>query len=116
MYRNEAFVCDARSHKGLKIWVDMPSYLDWLGRFVETYAGAVPLMQSSLAGNDSVAAVALAHKLAGVAANLALPDVFRMAAEVELALGLSRDAEAALAELATAMDLAVATIQRMTAA
>ncbi len=102
--------------EGLKIWTDMPAYQDWLGRFVETYAGAVSLIQSNLASNDSAAAVALAHKLAGVAANLALPDVFRTATEVELALGLSRDAEVALAELATAMELAVATIQRMNAA
>ncbi len=105
--------------EGLKIWADMPSYLEWLGRFVGLYAGAVPLMQNSLTGNDRAAAVALAHKLAGVAANLALPAVFQKAGEVERLLGSGQDpalAELALAELAGAMDLAVATIQRMTAA
>jgi CheY-like chemotaxis protein len=104
--------------EGLKVWTDMPAYLDWLGRFVENYAAAVPLMQSSLAGNDSAAAVALAHKLAGVAANLALPEVARTAAEVERVLGsgASPDTAVALAELVAAMDAAVATIQRMIAA
>jgi PAS domain S-box-containing protein len=105
--------------EGLTIWADRPSYHEWLGRFVVLYAGVVPLMQNSLAGNDRAAAVALAHKLAGVAANLALPGITLKAAEAERVLGSGQDpalAELALADLAGAMDLAVATIQRMTAA
>jgi len=93
--------------------------LDWLGRFVGLYAGAVSSMRGCLADHDNAAAVALAHKLAGVAANLALPGVFRAAAEAERVMGNLSDpmlTEQALAELAAAMDLAVATIQRLTAA
>ena len=102
--------------EGLKIWADMPAYLDWLGRFVELNAGVVPLMESSLSSNDCEAAVSLAHKLSGSAANLALPEIFRTATEVERVLGSSLDSAVALAELAAAMDLAVVTIQRMIAA
>jgi len=105
--------------EGLKIWADMPSYLEWLGRFVGLYAGAVPSMQNSLAGHDRAAAVALAHKLAGVAANLAMPAVLRTAAEAERVLSGAPNqaqAELALAELAAAMNASVTTIQRMTAA
>jgi HPt (histidine-containing phosphotransfer) domain-containing protein len=102
--------------EGLKIWTDMPAYQDWLSRFVGLYAESVPLMRSSLAVSDSMSAVALAHKLAGVAANLALPEVFRTAAEAERVLGSDLDPVLALAELASAMESAVVTIRRMTAA
>jgi HPt (histidine-containing phosphotransfer) domain-containing protein len=104
--------------EGMKIWADMPSYLEWLGRFVALYAGTVSSMRSSLTVNDKTGAVALGHKLAGVAANLALPGVFRKAAEVERVLGSALDqtqVDIALLELAAAMDSAVATIRRMSA-
>jgi len=104
--------------EGMKIWADMPSYLEWLGRFVALYAGTVSSMRSSLTVNDNAGVVALSHKLAGVAANLALPEVFRAAAEVERVLGSALDqtlVDIALVELAAAMDSAVATIRRMTA-
>ena len=102
--------------EGLKIWTDMPAYQDWLSRFVGRYAETVPLMQSRLAVNGNAAAVEMAHKLAGVAANLALPEVFRTAAEAERVLGSDLDPVLALAELASAMESAVVTIRRMTAA
>jgi HPt (histidine-containing phosphotransfer) domain-containing protein len=103
---------------GLKMWADMLSYLQSLDRFVELYASAVLLMQKSLQGDDRGAALALAHKLAGTAANLALPALTLRAAKAERVLGSGQDPaldELGPTELASAIDLAVATIHRMTA-
>ena len=97
--------------QGLEIWMDMPSYQDYLQRFVAIYHDAVALMRASLARGDRPGAAALAHKLAGVAANLALPDTRRLAAEAERVLRSAHDATPALAELALALAIALSAIE-----
>ncbi|MDD2878870.1 MAG: PAS domain S-box protein [Rhodoferax sp.] len=98
---------------GLEIWGDMPSYLDYLQRFATIYSNAVALMNTSLAQADQPAATALAHKLAGVAANLALPEVRRLAAETERLLRADLDPALVLADLAAAITTALVAIDRV---
>ena len=89
--------------RGLKIWSDSQTYHDYLQRFAESYSNAVDTINASLAANDRPAAAALAHKLAGVAANLALPDTQRLALETERILSTEYDATLALARLREAL-------------
>jgi CheY-like chemotaxis protein len=103
--------------QGLDIWMGMPAYKDYLQRFVAGYHNAVALMHTSLAQGDRLGAAALAHKLAGEAANLALPDTLRLAAEAErvlrTALDPAPDPTPVLADLALALARAVAAIKRL---
>jgi HPt (histidine-containing phosphotransfer) domain-containing protein len=62
---------------------------------------------------DRPAASALAHKLAGVAANMAIPQTFACAAEVERVLGQELDPALPLAQLDAAMGLVLAAIDRL---
>ena len=99
--------------QGLEIWMDMPSYLDCLPRFVKSYHDAVAVMQASLAQGDRAGAIALAHKLAGDAANMALPDTRRLAAQAERVLRSELDPAPALADLALALARALAEIESL---
>ena len=98
--------------RGLKIWSDIRTYQDYLRRFVELYSSAVDTINASLAINDRTAAAALAHKLAGVAANLALPDTQRLALEAERILSTEYDATLVLARLREALAQVGAAIAR----
>lgn len=98
--------------RGLKIWSDSQTYHDYLQRFAESYSNAVDTINVSLASNDRPAAAALAHKLAGVAANLALPDTQRLALESERILSTEYDATLALARLREALTQVCAAIAR----
>lgn len=101
--------------KGLDTWDDMSTYQDYLQRFVATYRNAVVALNDSLRHDDRPAAIALAHKLAGVAANMALPQTFRSAAEVERVLKNELDPTLALAHLDAALLVVLATVARLAA-
>ena len=101
--------------QGLQIWKDMPSYRAYLRRFVVGYGRAVDVMNASLAVNDVLGAAALAHKLSGVAANLALPDAHRLAGEAERVLSNGYDATEALARLGNCLVRTVAAIAQFVA-
>ena len=98
--------------KGLQIWKDMPSYRSYLMRFATGYGRTVDAMNASLAVNDVAGAAALAHKLAGVAANLALPDTHRLAVEAQRVLAGGYDPTEVLARLENSLALALASIER----
>jgi PAS domain S-box-containing protein len=97
---------------GLKIWSDAQAYQDYSRRFAESYGSAVDTISGSLAVNERPAAAALAHKLAGVAANLALPDTHRLALEAERILSTELDTTLALARLQDALTQVSAAIAR----
>ena len=97
--------------QGLNIWIDRASYQEYLRRFVDLYGGTVRAMRESLAQGYRPAATALAHKLSGVAANLALPEVRRLAEQVERVLLTELDASVELQQLDAAMGLALAEIE-----
>jgi PAS domain S-box-containing protein len=101
--------------RGLLLWTDLAAYRTYLRRFVDSYADAVDLMDASLADGNAAAAAALAHKLAGVAANLALPDTHKLAHEVELVLTNGADPTLALGHLRAALDQAVTEIEQFAA-
>lgn len=98
--------------RGAQCWSDQEAYRIYLQRFVDTYGDAVALMQASLATGDRVAAAALAHKLAGVAGNLGLPDTHRLASAAERVLATANDPAAALTALRAALLQAVSAIAR----
>jgi signal transduction histidine kinase/CheY-like chemotaxis protein len=96
--------------QGLLIWKDLPSYRDYLRRFVGAYGQAVDVINAHLAIDDPASAAALAHKLSGVAANLALPDTHRLAGEAERVLAKGYDPTLVLARLSVALAHAVSEI------
>jgi len=89
--------------RGLQIWTDIDSYRRYLRHFASNYGDAVDVINTRLGADDSPGAAALAHKLAGVAGNLALPDTQRMALEAERVLAMNHDAAAVLARLREAL-------------
>jgi HPt (histidine-containing phosphotransfer) domain-containing protein len=96
--------------QGLKIWVDQASYQEYLHRFVDLYSHAVGDIKQSLVHGYRPTAVALAHKLSGVAANLALPEVRRLAALAERVMNMDQDPTVELRQLDAAMESALAEI------
>jgi HPt (histidine-containing phosphotransfer) domain-containing protein len=86
-----------------------------LRRFVDSYGDAVDALRASLAAGNRCAAAALAHKLAGVAGNLALPDTHKLAGVLELALVTADDPAPALEDLRVALVQVVAAIAQFAA-
>jgi PAS domain S-box-containing protein len=98
--------------QGLQIWSNLPVYREYLRRFSTGYGHAVADMHASLAADDRSAAAALAHKLAGVAANMALPATYRLAGEAERVLSMGYDPIPVLARLDDALRQALEVIAR----
>ena len=99
-------------NQGLSLWGKLDTYRDYLRRFVADYANAAVRIAGSLATGDRGQAHALAHKLAGVAANMALPEAYRLATDVAGLLAQERDAAATLAQLDTALQQACVSIDK----
>ena len=91
---------------GLKLWTDVPTYQSYLRRFVGGYSDVVGVMRAAVLQGARSEVVALAHKLSGVAANLALADTRMAALELERVLGMQDDPTPAL----DALDVAVAAV------
>jgi HPt (histidine-containing phosphotransfer) domain-containing protein len=97
-------------------------YQKFLVKFSNTYADAAQTMRWAIESNDRPAAVALAHKLKGAASNMPLPEVTKIAGEIERFLKLSTDETAAdnftlgaqplLAQLDQALAIALNSIAR----
>jgi PAS domain S-box-containing protein len=103
--------------RGLQLWLTEPAYRDYLQRFANSYAGAIDVINVinvSLASADRAGAAALAHKLAGDAANMALPDTHRLAGEAERVLLEGRDPTRVLDQLDDALQQALRAIARFT--
>ena len=98
--------------KGLRIWSDAHAYRNYLRRFADSYGNAVQQMVNMLATGDRLAAAALAHKLAGVAGNMSLPDTHRTAVELERLLSMGHDSTASLARLDQTLRSAVEAINQ----
>ena len=98
--------------QGLTLWLDSASYEEYLLLFVDMYRHAVGAINRSLWQGNLPEAQALAHKLSGVAANLALPAVRRLAGQVERSLMKGLDASEPLLQLDVAMQTVMAEIKR----
>jgi len=97
--------------RGVQICLDRQTYCENLHRFVAGYSDAVQEMNTCLVNGHRLAAAALAHKLCGVAANLAFPDTRRLAEEAGRILTTDGDAVHILAQLAVAIQRVVAAIE-----
>ena len=98
--------------KGLEIWSDEASYKKFLHRFVDLYQDAAVQMQLQLKQSDRLAARALAHKLAGVASNMALTETFHCARELDRVLQTDLDPATYLTKLDRALLHAVSAIKQ----
>ncbi len=98
--------------QGLALWTDLPTYQSYLRRFVNDYSQAALVIQTSLKQGDRASAAALAHKLFGVVANLALPHTRQAAQSLDQVLGTDCDPSQALAQLKDALAAVVAEINR----
>jgi len=101
--------------RGLTIWGGkVEPYKMYLGKFIRTYPNAVQSIQRNVDSDDIDAAGALAHKLKGAAANLAVADVARIAGEVEenLKAGHREEVDGALDELLDQLGQSLAIAQR----
>jgi signal transduction histidine kinase/ActR/RegA family two-component response regulator/HPt (histidine-containing phosphotransfer) domain-containing protein len=97
---------------GAQRWSNLEVYRTYLHRFVDSYGSAAGQMQSCLDSGDRAVAAALAHKVAGVAGNLALLDMHRRADDAERVLATTHDPASALMNLRTALLLAVGAIEQ----
>ncbi len=90
---------------------DLAGYRKYLRRFAEGYAGAGFEIARLFDAGDREAAFALAHKIAGVAGNLGLPEIERLARAVDSELHEGRPIAAAVDALQAAIDQVLATMK-----
>jgi len=96
--------------RGLAIWRKPEVFRKFLRKFAVDYADSVRSMMQSVARNDTAPAAALAHKMKGAAANLALTDVAGLAGEVDRSFKAGQDATELLDRLQQALDTALISI------
>ncbi len=89
--------------RGLQIWTDIRTYRHYLRHFASSYGNAADMIRASLRTHDKAGAMALAHKLAGVAGNIGLPETHRLALEAERVLATEHDPALVLERLAGAL-------------
>jgi signal transduction histidine kinase/CheY-like chemotaxis protein len=94
--------------QALAMWGDEALYRQCLRDFVQEHGDTARAMAEA----DAQAAAALAHKLKGAAAQLALADVRARAEEAELVFKTGLSAQATLAALQAALDTAAASIRQ----
>lgn len=92
--------------RGLALWRNADVYRQYLRKFACDYGDGVRQMAQA----ERAAAAALAHKLKGAAANLALDEVAALAGEADRVLPAGEDAAAILTRLQAALDTALASI------
>ena len=101
--------------QGMSVWRKADVYRKFLRKFAADYGDSARDIAKAAAqttvGTASGGA-ALAHKIKGAAANLALTDIARLAGEIDQKLKAGADAGELLAELQLALDTALASIDR----
>ena len=99
--------------RGLQTWGTRPNYQRYLRKFAAAYDGVVARLRRDLDAGNTGAVAALAHKLGGAAANVALPAVTDLARRLETALANPVAAAALVEELDVAMGAALAAMQEI---
>ncbi len=89
---------------GLKRWRKIATYRTYLDRFAANYANAGREIVTLCREGDRAAAGALAHKLVGVAGNLALPRALNLTRQLDQRLRTQEPLEELAAALQTAID------------
>ncbi|MDD2879342.1 MAG: response regulator [Rhodoferax sp.] len=98
--------------QGLNLWTDTQTYQSYLRRFANDYCDVGVQIQTCLSRGERESAASLAHKLSGVAANLALPDTRSAAQALEQVLGTQNDPALTLTLLSESLAATVAEINR----
>jgi PAS domain S-box-containing protein len=99
---------------GIALWGELDTFSQYLDKFARDYGNAMPALRAGLDPAEAAAGAALAHKLAGSAANVALPEVARTALAAERALASGAGApQACLARLEAALERALHDIAQL---
>jgi CheY-like chemotaxis protein len=96
--------------RGLGIWRQADVYRKFLRKFSVDYADCGRRISRAVELGDRSAAAALAHKMKGAAANLALVDVARCAAEIDQTVKAGGDLGGLLARFQQALDTSLVSI------
>jgi PAS domain S-box-containing protein len=96
--------------RGLRTWRQTEVYARFLRKFAVDYGDSARVMKQALTNHQKATAAALAHKLKGAAANLALVDVARLAGAVDQKFKADVPAARLLPYLQKAMDVALSSI------
>lgn len=96
--------------RGLSLWREVVSYQKFLHMFAVDFADSAHSIAQALRYNNNEAAIALAHKLKGVAATLALTSVARYANDIEVNLKRGLVIDEALPKLQQALDTVLVSI------
>jgi len=96
---------------GLAIWKDVDIYRQYLRKFARDYAASAREMRLA----EPAAGAALAHKLKGVAGNLALEPLAAAASELEQALRTGAAGAALFERLQTTLEMTLASIAQYAA-
>ena len=99
--------------KGLEVWKDIAVYRRFLVKFSSDYADCGTRLIAFHIENEHVAMRALAHKVRGSAANLALMEVAQCAQEVETMPVNASDLPDAISRLQSALNTVFASINLM---
>jgi CheY-like chemotaxis protein len=92
------------------VWSEWESYSAVLGRFAADYGDVADRLDAELAARGTAGMDALCHQLKGVAGNLALPEISRLAGELQKAAAHGGDAAGLIAQLRGALATALESI------
>jgi signal transduction histidine kinase/DNA-binding response OmpR family regulator/HPt (histidine-containing phosphotransfer) domain-containing protein len=92
------------------VWSEWEPYSAVLGRFAADYGDAADRLDAELAARGTAGMDALCHQLKGVAGNLALPEISRLAGELQKAATHGGDAAGLIAQLRGALATALESI------
>ncbi len=93
-----------------QVWTELEPYSALLGRFAADYGDVADRLAAELAAHGPAGLDALCHQLKGVAGNLALPEVSRLAGELQKAAAYGGDAAGLVAQLRGALATALESI------
>jgi signal transduction histidine kinase/CheY-like chemotaxis protein len=98
--------------RALKVWKEPQRYSAILDRFIADFGDIGDRLAAELAANGPAGLDAISHQLKGVAGNLAMPEVTRLAGALQLVTVQGGDAAGLIADLRAAL----ATVQASAAA
>jgi two-component system sensor histidine kinase/response regulator len=108
--RHEPGVPGIDVERGLAIWRQADTYQKFLRKFAADYVDSARTIDQAVIAGDRRTAAALAHKMKGAAANLALNDVAGLAAELDRTLKAGGEAGGLPGRLQQVLDIALASI------
>jgi CheY-like chemotaxis protein len=99
--------------RALAVWKERAPYSAILGRFAADFGDIADRMEAQLVASGPSAIDPLCHQLKGVAGNLALPEVARLAEELQKAVANGGNAAGLIAALRGALETVFASIDEL---